>query len=50
MGGREKDPLEGKLENEKETVLLFTLSPFQEFKADVNVLKAIWKHCRKKLV
>lgn len=41
--GRGKGPLEKKLENDKETMVVFTLLPSQEFKACINV----WKHCRK---
>ena len=46
VGEGEQGPKEEKLENEKETMVLFTSLPFQEFKVGISVLKAVRKHCR----
>lgn len=48
--GGEKGPLEEKLENEKESVVLFILLIFQEFKGGINILKAVGNNTEKKSI
>lgn len=42
--------MEEKLENEKESVVLFILLIFQEFKGGINILKAVGNNTEKKSI